>query len=325
MSAKTNKTAEQYQRGRAKLCEIFRDHMGYDVDDYVDASLADVRIMVDTGTLDMVLERKWTTQRAPDQADGEDTMRVSVPVRLQEGDRVEGNYRGRGAWLPGRVGRANAEDGTYDVDFDGGERETRMDGAMVRAVGGGAAMARGRIYVHFATGKTSAKSLHSTVGALFTDQGFTQADTLVLVLAPDKPGKIVGGGSKAVRAALDEIWLLRGYHVVVHDLEHLQYNALQHQDQPQGLRVLSAAERAAFLEETRIQPNELPKLSRQDVVAALLCARVGDIVYGERSSPTTILSPVWRIVTADPIGPKSSSKSGGSAAAVAAERATGHA
>lgn len=262
MSARKNKLSEQYQRARAKLCEVFHENMGYVVDDYAGAALADVHIMRETGTLDMVLDHKWATAPDVDNADGAAEKRVRVP-------------------------------------------------------------AESRVYVHFAPGKTSAKSLHATLAALFAAQGFTQADTLVLVLAPDKV-KVVAGGSKAVRAALDEIWELSGYHLVVHDLKHLQYNALQHQDQPQGLRVLGAEEKAAFLEQTRIHPNDLPKISRQDVVAALLCARVGDIVYGERSSPTTILAPFWRIVTTDAIGPKSTSKSGGTVAA-AAEKAAGHA
>lgn len=92
-----------------------------------------------------------------------------------------------------------------------------------------------------------------------------------------------------------------------------------------GLRVLSPAERDAFLAESGTQLNELPKMSRADPVAALLCARVGDVVYGERSSPTTVLAPVWRVVTADPFGPKTSSKGGGAATAAAAEKAAGHA
>lgn len=185
--------------------------------------------------------------------------------------------------------------------------------------------AASRVYVHFATNRPNAKSMHAALQTIFAEQGLTRADTLVLVLPPDKPGKIVVGGSKAVRAALDEIWWLQGYHVVVHDLEHLQYNALQHEEQPMGLRVLSPAERDAFLAESGTQLNELPKMSRADPVAALLCARVGDVVYGERSSPTTVLAPVWRVVTADPFGPKSSSKGGSAATAAAAEKAAGHA
>ena len=48
-----------------------------------------------------------------------------------------GNYRGRGRWYPGKVGRVHS-DGTYTVDYDDGEQERRIDAAMVRAIGGAA-------------------------------------------------------------------------------------------------------------------------------------------------------------------------------------------
>ena len=54
---------------------------------------------------------------------------------LREGDRCEGNHRGRGRWYPGKIGRVHA-DGTYTVDYDDGEQERRIDAAMVRAIGG---------------------------------------------------------------------------------------------------------------------------------------------------------------------------------------------
>jgi hypothetical protein len=31
------------------------------------------------------------------------------PARLQEGDKMEGNYRGKGRWCPGRISRVNAD------------------------------------------------------------------------------------------------------------------------------------------------------------------------------------------------------------------------
>jgi DNA-directed RNA polymerase subunit H (RpoH/RPB5) len=220
-------------------------------------------------------------------------------------------------------GGATAEE---DEGGEGGGADKGGEGGGAPAAAARASEpATSRVYVHFAAGRPNAKSMHAALRTIFEEQGLSRADTLVLVLPPDKPGKIVVGGSKAVRAALDEIWWLQGYHVVVHDLEHLQYNALQHEEQPMGLRVLSPADRDAFLAETGTQLNELPKMSRADPVAALLCARVGDVVYGERSSPTTVLAPVWRVVTADPFGPKSSSKGGGAATAAAAEKAAGHA
>ena len=59
----------------------------------------------------------------------------SAPEKFLEGDKVEGNYRGRGRWHPGRIKRVNNDD-SYDIDYDDGEKEARMRPEMVRAIGG---------------------------------------------------------------------------------------------------------------------------------------------------------------------------------------------
>jgi Ca2+-binding EF-hand superfamily protein len=51
--------------------------------------------------------------------------------QLDEGSKVEGNYRGKGRWYPGRISRVN-RDGTFDIDYDDGEKETKVDESMVR-------------------------------------------------------------------------------------------------------------------------------------------------------------------------------------------------
>jgi chloramphenicol 3-O-phosphotransferase len=53
-----------------------------------------------------------------------------------EGDAVEGNFEGNGEWFPGRVSAAHA-DGTYDIDYDDGDRESRVAASRVRAAAAG--------------------------------------------------------------------------------------------------------------------------------------------------------------------------------------------
>ena len=45
--------------------------------------------------------------------------------RLREGDKIEARYRGRSRYYPGRIAR-DRNDGTYDVDYDDGEKETHV-------------------------------------------------------------------------------------------------------------------------------------------------------------------------------------------------------
>ena len=51
--------------------------------------------------------------------------RDGMGEKLREGDKVEANYRGRGKYYPGRI-RYDNRDGTYDIDYDDGEKETRV-------------------------------------------------------------------------------------------------------------------------------------------------------------------------------------------------------
>ena len=51
--------------------------------------------------------------------------------RLREGDKIEADYRGRGKFYPGKISRDRGDD-TYDIDYDDGERETRVAKRLIR-------------------------------------------------------------------------------------------------------------------------------------------------------------------------------------------------
>jgi hypothetical protein len=55
-------------------------------------------------------------------------------VLIQEikvGSKVEARYKGKSRYYPGRVRRV-CSDGTYDIDYDDGEKETGIDRDLVR-------------------------------------------------------------------------------------------------------------------------------------------------------------------------------------------------
>jgi hypothetical protein len=54
--------------------------------------------------------------------------------RLEVGAKVEADYRGRGKWYPGKIARDRG-DGTFDIDYDDGEKESRVEERMIRLVG----------------------------------------------------------------------------------------------------------------------------------------------------------------------------------------------
>ncbi|KAK7234390.1 hypothetical protein SO694_0020108 [Aureococcus anophagefferens] len=50
-----------------------------------------------------------------------------------EGAAVEARYRGKGKFYPGKIAKDNG-DGTYDVDYDDGEKESKVAEALIRGV-----------------------------------------------------------------------------------------------------------------------------------------------------------------------------------------------
>jgi PUB domain/EF-hand domain pair len=57
----------------------------------------------------------------------------SATVQLREGDKIEARYKGRARYYPGVVKRVN-RDGTYDINYDDGERELAIDAELVRSL-----------------------------------------------------------------------------------------------------------------------------------------------------------------------------------------------
>eukprot|EP01032_Pedospumella_encystans_P018952 gene18952-21560_t len=84
---------------------------------------------------DQLLRLEPALVRSTQKASSASALSPRGATRMQEGDKVEGNYRGKGKWYTGRISRVNA-DGTYNVDYDDGEQETRLEGTLVRPLGG---------------------------------------------------------------------------------------------------------------------------------------------------------------------------------------------
>ena len=55
----------------------------------------------------------------------------SSDIKFSEGDKVEARYRGREKWYPGKIDRDHC-DGTYDILYDDGEKETKVQADLIR-------------------------------------------------------------------------------------------------------------------------------------------------------------------------------------------------
>ena len=55
---------------------------------------------------------------------------------FEEGDKMEADYKGKGKYYPGKISRKRLN-GTYDIAYDDGERETNVDARSIRSRDGG--------------------------------------------------------------------------------------------------------------------------------------------------------------------------------------------
>lgn len=58
-------------------------------------------------------------------------MPLAASGEISVGSKIEARYRGRDKYFPGRVRRVNAN-GTFDIDYDDGEKEINVDRFLIR-------------------------------------------------------------------------------------------------------------------------------------------------------------------------------------------------
>ena len=60
---------------------------------------------------------------------------------LRAGRTFELRYRGGSKWYPGKIAYDN-RNGTYDIDYDDGEKERSVESNLIRMLGGGSGSGR---------------------------------------------------------------------------------------------------------------------------------------------------------------------------------------
>lgn len=149
-----------------------------------------------------------------------------------------------------------------------------------------------RTYVKYLFRALNKAQFIAMIEELYSSKSFvhlTQEDTLIVVL--------VGSGVTApVLGALSHIWNTAKKLVVAFDIRELQFNALDHDLQPKDIHVASSNKKKELTSRYKIRDDQFPEVSRNDIVARLLCARPGQIICYNRSSPTAISQWTYRIV-----------------------------
>ncbi|KAJ1449626.1 hypothetical protein M885DRAFT_534948 [Pelagophyceae sp. CCMP2097] len=125
----------------------------YGGDDAEDARAAGAAVLCAEGLAQQPAARPFAARRLPERQasvppspafdDGAQDQWAEAPVPapedggggkggLKEGEKVEVRYRGREKFYPAKISRDRG-DGTFDIDYDDGEKETRVDEKLIRS------------------------------------------------------------------------------------------------------------------------------------------------------------------------------------------------
>jgi hypothetical protein len=103
-----------------------------------------------------------------------------------------------------------------------------------------------------------------------------------------------------IKKTLTHIYINSGFFVVLHYIDRLQYNILNHKQNPKEFYILNKIETANFYKKhlikssNSIQPlDSIQQISRYDPYALIICLRPNQIVRTTTSSVNSFNSNKW--------------------------------
>jgi len=149
-----------------------------------------------------------------------------------------------------------------------------------------------KVYVKYYLAKTLRReNINNMIDDLFyIEQVLQPTDTLIIVMKQEVNDTVIG--------ILNEIWEKDRIFIVVHSLDRLQFNILEHQYVPEHV-VLTEAEQEEVLKKYNItDTKQMPSISRYDPVALAIGLRPGQICRITRSSKTSVTTYFYRYCVA---------------------------
>jgi DNA-directed RNA polymerase subunit H (RpoH/RPB5) len=149
-----------------------------------------------------------------------------------------------------------------------------------------------KVYVKYYLAKTLRReNINHMIDDLFyIEQVLQPTDTLIIVMKQEVNDTVI--------SILNEIWEKDRIFIVVHSLDRLQFNILEHQYVPEHV-VLAEAEQEEVLKRYNItDTKQMPSISRYDPVALAIGLRPGQICRITRSSKTSVTTYFYRYCVA---------------------------
>jgi len=144
-----------------------------------------------------------------------------------------------------------------------------------------------KIYIKYYILKTLRENiLQGMIDDLFETGELSKEDTLYVIIKNTINDKLVG--------VVKHIWETRGIHIVLQNLDHLQFNKLDCAYVPMH-SVMTKKEEALVKQKYHLVEEEFPTISRFDAIGSLIALRPGDICKIIRPNKTGITELYYRI------------------------------
>lgn len=145
-----------------------------------------------------------------------------------------------------------------------------------------------KVYVKYHLAKTLRReNINNIIDDLYNlEQVLQKTDTLIIVMKQEVNDTLI--------LILNEIWEKEQIFIIVHTLDRLQFNLLEHHYVPAHI-VLLEVEMEAFVKKYNITDfKQMPSISRYDPVAMAIGLRPGQICKITRPSKTAVNSIYYR-------------------------------
>jgi len=145
-----------------------------------------------------------------------------------------------------------------------------------------------KVYVKYYLAKTLRReNINNMIDDLFhIEQVLQPTDMLVIVMKQEVNDTVIG--------ILNDIWEKDRIFIVVHSLDRLQFNILEHSYVPQHIVLTNAEQEEVFKKYNITDTKQMPSISRYDPVALAIGLRPGQVCKITRSSKTSVTSDFYR-------------------------------
>jgi DNA-directed RNA polymerase subunit H (RpoH/RPB5) len=147
-----------------------------------------------------------------------------------------------------------------------------------------------KVYVkyYFSSNTIRTQNIDDIIDDLFTvDNVLTKKDTLIIIVDKEP--------NETILNRLKYLYEHDGIFIVVHFIDRLQFNILNHKLVP-NMTVLKPKDIEPLLKKYNLMDkSKLPEISRFDPQAQALCVRPGDICWFRRNSLTSLTMNYYRI------------------------------